>query len=186
MNDEQIVELYWNRSENAIFETSNKYSKYCHTIAYNILQNHEDSEECVNDAYMKLWNTIPPKKPNCLATFLGKITRNLALNMYEKYTAKKRGGSKILVVLEELSECIPSSTSVEQVIQEHSLIEIINKFLVQLPADKRKIFIRRYWYLSSIKEIAKEYHFTESKVKMRLFRVRNEFKEFLEKEGVVL
>lgn len=186
MDDKQIIDLYWARSESAISETANKYSKYCHTIAFNILHNNEDSEECVNDTYMRAWGAMPPQKPNRLSTFLGKITRNLALNKYEKYATTKRGGGQMPLALEELQDCIPATNSVEQTIEDAALAEIFNRFLAGLPTNTRKIFMRRYWYLSPIKEIAADYNYSESKVKMTLLRARNELKLLLEKEGVVL
>lgn len=186
MDDNQIIELYWARSENAITETSDKYGKYCHCIAYNILRNHEDSEECVNDTYLKVWEIIPPHRPERLATFLGKITRNLSLNRYEQYNAKKRGAGQINLALEELEECIPSSNNVERIIDDMELTDIFNHFLSKLTPETRKLFMRRYWYLNSVKEIAEAYGITESRVKVSLFRTRKKFKLFLEKEGINL
>lgn len=186
MADGEIIELYWARSEKAITETANKYSKYCYFIASNILQNNEDSEECVNDTYLKVWNAIPPKRPERLSAFIGRITRNLSLHKYEKNHAQKRGSGQVEMVLEELQECIPGTTSVEQRIDDTALVELLNEFLANLPKNVRTVFIRRYWYLSSIKEIAKDYKYTESKVKMTLLRTRNELKQILEKEGIIV
>lgn len=186
MDDERIINLYWARSETAITETANKYSKYCHSIAYNILHNNEDAEECVNDTYMRAWGAMPTQRPNRLSTFLGKITRNLSLNKYEKCTTEKRGSGQVPLALEELHDCIPDANSVEQAIEDAALVEIFNRFLADLPTDTRKIFMRRYWYLSPIKEIATDYNFSESKTKMKLLRTRNELKQILEKEGAVL
>lgn len=186
MDDGQIIDLYWARSETAISETANKYSKYCHTIAFNILHNNEDAEECVSDTYMRAWGVMPPKRPNRLSTFLGKITRNLSLNKYDKYTAEKRGFGQVPLALDELQDCITAAGSVEQAIEDAALVEIFNRFLATLPTDTRKVFMRRYWYLSPIKEIAEDYGFSESKVKMTLLRARNELKQILEKEGIKL
>lgn len=186
MNDGQIIDLYWARSETAISETANKYSKYCHTIAFNILHNNEDAEECVNDTYMRAWGAIPPQRPNRLSTFLGKITRNLSLNKYERYAAEKRGFGQVPLALDELQDCIPAADSVSQTVEDEDLAEIFNRFLAALPSDTRKIFMQRYWYLSPINEIAKDYGFSESKVKMILQRARNELKQILEEEGIVL
>lgn len=186
MDDNKIIDLYWARSENAISETADKYGKYCRYIAYNILHNDEDSEECLNDTYLKAWGAIPPQRPNRLATFLGKITRNLSLDRYKHYNAEKRGFGQVPLALDELQDCIPATDNVEQIIEDAALVEIFNQFLDALPTDVRKVFMRRYWYLSSIKEIAEDFNFSESKTKMTLHRARNELKQILEKEGVSL
>lgn len=186
MDDAQIIDLYWARAETAISETANKYSKYCHAIAFNILYNQEDSEECVNDTFLRAWDAMPPQRPNRLSTFLGKITRNLALNKYEKSTAKKRGGGQVPLVLHELQDCLPAAYSVEQVVEDAALVASLERFLAALPTDTRKIFMRRYWYLSPIREIAREYGLSESKVKMTLLRARHTLKQILEKEGIFL
>lgn len=184
MNDEQIIDLYWSRREEAVTETARKYGKYCNSIAFQILHNIEDSEECVNDTYMKAWDAIPPQRPRILSAFLGKITRNLALNRYKYYTTEKRGAGQIAVVLEELQECIPAKNDTEQIIEDELLIDILNSFLATLTPKSRKIFMRRYWYVSSIKEIASDYKLSESDVKMTLYRTREDLKKILEKEGV--
>lgn len=186
MDDTQIIDLYWTRSENAISETINKYGRYCHSIAFNILHNSEDSEECVNDTYMKAWEIIPPQRPECLAVFLGKITRNLSLNRYNMHTAGKRGYGQIPLALDELSECIASSDNVEHVADDIMLTEALNNFLASLSLESRKIFMRRYWYLSPVKEIAYDFGISESKVKMSLLRSRAKLKTLLQKEGVEL
>lgn len=184
MDDREIVNLYWERNENAITESEKKYGKYCYFIAHNILKSHEDSEECVNDTYIRAWNSIPPKKPEKLSVFLGKITRNLALDVLEKLSAKKRGGTQIALVLDELQGCIPSPVSTENEVDALQLTENLNCFLKTLTDESRKIFLQRYWYLMTVREIAEENSFTESKVKMSLSRTRNNLKIFLEKEGV--
>ena len=186
MEDNQIIRLYCERSEEAIRQTAAKYGNYCHTIAYNILHNLEDSEECVNDTYWKAWGIIPPRRPKRLAAFLGKITRNLSLDRYRRYTAEKRGSGEVDVALEELGECLSSEESMEAHADEMVLTEILNRFLESLSAEQRKIFMRRYWYVSSVKEIAEDYGITESKVKMSLLRSRNQLKAALEKEGIAL
>ena len=186
MDDNQIVNLYWKRSENAISETDKKYGRYCHYIAYNILCDEEDSRECVNDTYLKAWEAIPPHRPNRLAAFLGKITRNISLNRYKYNNADKRSAGQVPLVLEELQECIPSAESTEQVIDDLSLAVIFNQFLSGLSEERRNIFMRRYWYLNSVKEIARDFEMSESKVKMSLLRSRNELKRLLEEEGITL
>ena len=186
MDDRQIIELYNERSETAISETADKYGKYCYYIAYHILYNEQDSEECVNDTYLRAWGAIPPHCPNNLSAFLGKITRNLALNRYRYYTREKRGLGQTSIVLDELQECVPDSISTEQAVEEKQLVEALNRFLHELPIEKRMMFLRRYWYMSSIQEIAQDYEISEGKVKMSLLRIRNKLKQTLEKEGIVL
>lgn len=184
MEDKQIVALYWERSETAISETAHKYGKYCRYIAFNILHNNEDSEECVNDTYLKAWNNIPPHRPSVLKTFLGKITRNLSLDKYEQLRAGKRNRGQMTLIFDEIQECLPSTNITENVVEEIVLTDILNRFLSTMSLERRKIFMRRYWYLSPIKEIASEYGISESKVKMSLLRSRNDLKNLLEKEGI--
>ena len=186
MEDSQIVRLYLDRREDAIAQTAAKYGRYCHTIAYHILHNSEDSEECVNDTYLKAWQAIPPQRPKKLAAFLGKITRNLSISVYRRYTAEKRRGSEMELVLDELGVCVSSLRGGKNFVDEMILVDSLNGFLASLSAEQRRIFMRRYWYVSSIKEIADEYGLTESKVKMSLLRSRNRLKEVLEKEEIVL
>lgn len=163
-----------------------KNGNYCHSISYNILHNNEDAEECVNDTYLGAWKSMPPQRPNCLPTYLGKITRNLSLNRFKQYSTKKRGLGQTELVLSELEDCIPAKTSVEQAVEESFLVESINQFLYAQPEQKRNIFIRRYWYLFSIRDIAKAYDMSDSIIASLLFRMRNELKTHLEKEGIVL
>ena len=186
MEDNQIIQLYFDRSEEAIYQTEAKYGNYCHTIAFNILHNLEDSEECVNDTFWKVWGIIPPRKPKRLAAFLGKITCNLSLDMYRHYSAEKRRGGEMAIALDELSECISAPESQEDPIEKLVLTDVLNHFLASLSVENRKIFMRRYWYVSSVKEIALDYGITESKVKMSLYRSRILLKTILEKEGIAL
>ncbi len=186
MEDRQIIDLYWDRKEEAIEKTAEKYGGYCYSIAYGILRDRLDSEECVNDTYMKAWNAMPPKRPDKLAAFLGKIARGLAIDRCRNYTAKKRGGGQMELVLEELNECIGTQNDPEQAVDEMVFAEILNDFVGALPIQERKVFVRRYWYMSSVKEIAGDFGFTESKVKMILLRARNGLKERLGKEGIII
>lgn len=186
MDDQQIVDLYWTRAKNAISETAYKYGRYCHYIAYNILRNNEDSEECVNDTYLKAWDIIPPQRPDKLSTFLGKITRNFALDRYKYYRREKRGGGQMPLVIDELAECVSAADNTNHIIDDMVLVDCINRFLTALPAETRKIFMRRYWYFSPIKEIANDFSISESNVKMTLSRARNKLKQLLEKEGFEL
>lgn len=184
MNDAAIIELFWKRSESAITETSEKYGRFCHSISYNILQNEQDVEECLNDTWLGAWNTIPPKRPSAFSIFLGKITRNLSLDKYRKYHAEKRFMTRTAEVLDELEECISCSDNVSDWLEEAYLTECIENFLYAITPEKRNIFIRRYWYLDSIKEISEDYGISESKTALVLFRMRAQLKMILEKEGV--
>lgn len=186
MNDQEIIALYWAKEERAISATAEKYGNYCHIIAYNILYDYFDAEECVNDTYLRAWNSIPPQRPNRLDAFLGKITRNLDLNRYKHNHAAKRGGGQVEIALSELENCIPNVKGVEQVAEEAWLVSVINRFLFAQAKTKRNIFILRYWFLYSIRDIADMYGERESKIKSLLFRMRNELKKFLEKEDIYL
>lgn len=186
MEDKQIIDLYWARSETAISETSSKYGRYCHSIAFNILRSHEDSEECVNDTFFNAWNAIPPQCPNKLSAFLGTIVRNLSLKKWEQYSTVKRGLGQVPLALEELQECIPARNTTERMVEDMALAELFDQFLAALPAENRRLFVLRYWHLYSIKEIAAACGVGESKVKMSLMRSRKELKCFLEKEGITL
>jgi len=186
VQDEQIIELFWKRHEEAIAETSKKYSGLCYYISYNILHNKQDAKECVNDAFFSAWNSIPPNRPESLAAFLSKITRNAAIDKYKKYNAKKRGSGQMYLILSELNDCIPAENDVEKDVENNNLAKNLNDFLKELNKIDRIVFLRRYWYMSSIKEIAKQYGFSESKVKSKLFYIRKQLKRYLEKEGIVL
>lgn len=183
MEDSKIVQLYWDRDQNAITETANKYGNYCTSIAKNILGNGEDAQECVNDTYMNAWNSMPPHRPNMLSTFLGKITRNLSFNRYKHNYADKRGGGEIATVLDELSECVSGKDSVEQEIEYKELVKAIDSFLDTLSEEKRSIFICRYWYTDSISNIAKSHGVRENTVSMTLNRLRAKLQRYLVERG---
>lgn len=172
MDDEKIVQLYWDRSELAIIATADKYGSYCVSIAKNILGNKEDAEECVNDTYLNAWNSMPPHRPSILSTFLGKITRNLSFNKYKYNTANKRGGGETALVLDEIAELVSGTDNVEQEIHHKELLKAIDSFLDRLPSDKRSIFVRRYWYFDSISDIASRFGMTENNVSVTLNRLR--------------
>lgn len=184
MDDRMIIALYMERSERAIMLTAAKYGALCRSIALNILANPEDSEECVNDAYLRVWNAIPPAVPDCLKAFLVKIVRNLSLDRYKAINAKKRGGGQVELALEELRDMVASKDHPEQIVDNLVLTDALNHFLADLTKEKRQIFMRRYWYFSSIKEISADFRISESKVKMMLLRLRNELKKHLEQEGI--
>ena len=183
MDDLQIIDLFFSRDEQAIAETQRKYGNYCRKIAWNILYDNEDCEECLNDTWLKAWNSIPPQVPGKLGLFLARITRNLAINLHARNTAAKRGGSQMDLCLNEMEEFIGKPSDVQEKIDLSLLKEAINRFLGQLDTDSRKIFVRRYWYFSEIREIARDYGFTDSKVKMSLARTRDKLKSFLKEEG---
>lgn len=184
MDDKRIVELYFQRDEQALTETRQKYSRYLHRVALNILQNPQDAEECVADTYLRAWNAIPPHRPSRLSVFLGKITRRLALDRYASLTADKRGGGTQAAILEEWRDALPNVEG--DPADDMAVRDALSRFLRQLPADKRRVFIRRYWYGDTITAIAAESHSTESRIKMMLSRNRDELKTFLEKEGIAL
>ena len=156
MNDREIVNLYWQRSEQAITETEQKYGRYCHIIAYNILENSEDSEECVNDTWMSAWNSMPDKRPERLSPFLARITRNFALTKIVRRTAKKRGCGEAELALEELDECIASGYDLEKEIEDRELSRAIDAFVGQLPEEEQLVFVSRYWFVATEREIAEK------------------------------
>ena len=185
MDDSKIVELYWNRSEQAIGETDQKYGRYCYRIAYNILASKEDSEETVSDTYMTAWKTIPPHRPSVLGTFLGKITRNLSIDRWRTRSAYKRGGGQMVLALEELEECVASSENVEQTYAKKELLAAYQRFIEKLPVTERRVFLLRYWYLDSIGDVAQKHGFSESKVKSMLHRTRQKLRRCLAEEGLL-
>ncbi|MBR2095818.1 MAG: RNA polymerase sigma factor [Fibrobacter sp.] len=184
MEDAQIIELYWLRSEQAISETAIKYGKLCKAISYNILHNCEDAEECVNDTYLKTWESIPPQRPRILSAFVAKITRNLSLHQYKHQHAQKRGGGQIAMVLSEMEDCIPTNCSMDDALERIAIADALNSFFENLPLEIRNIFIQRYWFLFSISELALEHRTTESKIKSILFRCRKKLAEVLKEAGV--
>lgn len=183
MEDNQIIELYWKRDENAIEETAQKYGAYCFAIANNILNNQEDSEECVNDTWLRAWNAIPPQKPENLKLFLAKITRNLSFNRVETQNAKKRGNGELSLVLDELSECLASHSNVEDTYLAKELSESMRRFVRKLPEREGNVFVRRYFFMEPVAVIAKNYRLTENHVMVILSRTRKKLKKYLVKEG---
>ncbi|MGN0505332.1 MAG: RNA polymerase sigma factor [Lachnospiraceae bacterium] len=179
MEDDKIVELYWVRSEEAIPATSQKYGAYLSTIARNILESREDTEECLNDTYLHAWNSMPPKRPALLKAFLGKMIRNISFNRYKHNHAGKRGGGETALILEELTDCVSGREDVEQEMDRRELVTAINAFLAALPSVKRRMFVCRYWYADSISAIARQFDTTEGSVAMTLSRLRKQLKEYL-------
>lgn len=183
MEDSKIIEFYFDRDEKAISESEKKYGGYCKSIAFNILRNKEDLEECVSDTWLKTWNSVPPTHPKSLKAFFAKLTRNGAFNIWEKESAKKRGSGELTMVLDELAECIPDSKTVEDEIDLREITSLINSFLYGIPERERNIFIRRYFFTESVKEIAKRYMMKPGAVSTALFRTREKLRTALEKEG---
>ena len=182
MDDTQIVDLFFARSEAAIQETDHKYGAYCYKIAYSILANREDSEESVSDAYLSAWNSIPPRRPQRLSTFLGKLTRNISIDRWRIISAKKRGSGEVVIALEELSECVSGEQSVENTILQKEIITCLNRFLASLSNEERTVFLCRYWYVNSLEEIAGKTGFSVGKIKSMLHRTRGKLSRQLEKE----
>lgn len=185
LEDPQIIQLYMDRDTRAIEETDTKYGRYCTRIALNILESSGDAEECVNDTYFRTWDSIPPQKPDSFSSFLGRIVRNISLDRYRYNHAQKRFG-KMDVLLSELEDCIPTGNLTEELFEAGEVSGIINNFLGTLEKQRRVIFVRRYWYSQSIREIARAYGMTEGQVKSILFRLRSALRATLEKEGVHL
>lgn len=183
MEDSKIIAMYWQRNEEAIRSVSKKYGSYCLLVAKNILNTYQDAEECVNDTWLKSWNTIPPQRPNYLQMFLAKITRNIAIDRWRTNTRKKRGSGEMNLVLDELEECIAASNDVEREVELTILGETINTFLHSLPSRESDIFLRRYFYIETTASIAKKYHLKESNVLVILSRTRKKLKRQLQKEG---
>ena len=185
MTDDKIIQLFFQRKEVAIEETQKKYGSYCFKIANNILNNREDSEECLNDTWLKAWESIPPTRPAYLNLFLAKITRNFAINTYRSKHTHKRGKGEMALVLDELEECITGETDVETLYIAEELQSSINKFVRGLSEKDGNVFIRRYFYADSIKDISNRYHISENNVRVMLNRTRNKLKLRLEKEGYI-
>lgn len=185
MEDSRIVELYWERSERAISETSDKYGKYCYAIAYHILADAGDADESVNDTYLGAWNAMPPHRPSVLSTFLGKITRRISINRWSEKRAEKRGGGQVPLALDELSEVIASPDTPERAVAARELAAAVNRFLASLPELERDLFVCRYWFLVPVAELSERFAFSLSKTKSMLFRIRQKLRTHLEKEGFI-
>lgn len=184
MNDEAIIALFWERSESAIAQAEQKFRPLCQSIAYRILANQEDAEECVNDALLAAWKAIPPERPRRLAAFLGRITRNIALDRFDYYTAEKRSRG-FETLLSELEDCIPTPEEVESKLESGEILGIINRFLRSCNRESRNIFLRRYWFCDSVEEISARFGISQSKVKSSLFRTRNGLRKQLTEMEVI-
>ena len=186
MEDSRIVDLYWIRSEQAISATAAKYGKYCFSIANNILQNQEDAKEAVNDTYLGAWKSMPPHRPQVLSSYLGKITRRIAIKMWQASRSAKRGGGEMDLALDELSGCLSAAGGPEQDMEAAELSRYLNTFVLSLPDTERRVFVCRYWYLDSVAAIADRFGFSQSKVKSMLLRTRNKLRIYLKKEGIIV
>ena len=183
MTDSSILDLYFTRSEDAITETDKKYGRYCRRIASNILDGRDVAEEAINDAYLRLWQSIPPDRPDPLKPYIGTVTRRVSLNRAYKDSAEKRGGKTIPVILDELGECIPDSVGEAEMTDSISLGDSLSRFLRSLRDRERQIFLLRYWYAYSVSDIAKRFFLRENTVSVLLSRTRVRLKAFLTKEG---
>lgn len=186
MKDEEIIGLYWERNQQAIWATEEKYGAYLKRIAYNILFNQQDTEECVNDTYLNTWNCIPPQRPTYFRAFLGSITRNLSIDRYKEQHAKKRVPTEMTLLLSELETALPTGQDIQKEVEDKEIAVHISAFLRAQEPEKRAIFIRRYWHCDEIKTIASDFECSESKIKASLFRMREKLKLYLEKEGIWL
>ena len=185
MEDSDIIELFWRRSEEAVTEAAKKYGGYCRSIAGNILGCDQDTEECLNDTWLAAWDSIPPQRPKVLRVYLGRITRNLALNRRKTDSAQKRGGGQAELVLDELRECIGTDTR-DELLNEIVLHDAINAFLRRQFPLRQAVFLRRYWYMEPIADIAKALGLRQGQTRTILYRMRRELKEELEKEDIKL
>lgn len=183
LEDSKIIDLFYVRAEQAVAELLEKYGTSCGRIAKNILKNDLDAEECVNDACLAAWNTIPPQRPDPLRTYLFRIVRNIAIARYHANTAEKRN-SHYDAALEELERCLAAPGSVEDAVSAGELSRAINSFLASLDKESRVLFVLRYWYSYSVAELAERFQTSGNNVSVRLFRIRNRLKKHLKKEGI--
>ena len=186
MDDNEIIDLYWARSQQAIAESERKYGAYCRTVARNILSRTEDAEECVNDTWLRAWNVMPPQRPALLQAFFGRLTRNLSLDRWRRDRAQKRGGSQVELALEELEDCLAARDRVDEAMDAQTTADLISGFVRGLAQQDRVLFVRRYWHLDDIQTLAKRMGMGQSQVKSRLHRIRQRLKAELEKEGVAV
>lgn len=185
MEDKSIIEMLWERSKEAVDVLSRKYGGYCYSIAYNILSSREDSEECVNDTYFKVWNVIPPNRPQNFPGFLGKLVRGLALDRVRMRTRKKRGGGQYEAVLSELEETLSSEENVERHIEDEEIAAALNRFISSLDEESRTVFVMRYFGFYSIEAVGKKIGGNENRVQYLLRKTRTALKKFLEKEELL-
>jgi len=185
MDDQEILDLYWQRSERAVEETELKYGGYCGTIALNILSVREDAEECVSDTWMHAWQAIPPERPSFFKAWLGKVTKNLALSRWRMAHRQKRFAG-FEAVFEELEECLPGGEPAEDLAEAAELSEILSEWLRNLKEEDRYLFIRRYWYGDAVKDLSKHTGYSVNRISLRLSRLREKLRNHLEKEGIAV
>ena len=185
MSNDELIALLEVKDKNALVELENKYGGYCKSIAMNILRSREDTQECLNDVYLSVWNSIPPGKPEDLKMYIAEITRNTAINLWRRKHAQKRGSGHIELLLEELSDEAASESALEKLDDTLSLREAFNSFLGTLKPEQRRIFLLRYWYMHTVEEIAQKLDISQSKVKVTLHRTRSKLKKLLEREGLL-
>ena len=184
MEDSQIIDLYWQRSERAIAESENRYGRYCHAIAFHLCLDHEDAEECVSDTWLSAWNAMPDARPQVLGAFFACLTRRHAISRWRTKTRRKRGGGEMPLALEELSECIPSEADPAEKVEKQELAAAIRDFVDELSESEQQVFLARYWYVASVEEIARRMDFSQSKVKSMLYRLRGRLRDRLMEEGL--
>ena len=184
MDDKHIVDLLWARDERGLQMIQQHYANYCKSIARRIVPCEQDAEECVNDTWRRVWEAIPPHRPERLSLFVGKITRHLAINRAKELTREKRGGGELTLALDELSECLPDTGG--DAADGFVLRDMLNAFVISLPERQQRVFLQRYWYLCPIETIAAQNGMRESAVKMSLLRTREKLKQYLEKEGIMI
>ena len=185
MEDQEIVELYFRRDEQAIVQTDRKYGPYCYSVAYNVLSDQEDAQECVSDTYLAAWNRIPPARPSLLGAFLGKITRHLSIDRWRRRSAYKRTGGQMTFALEELGEIADRGETPEDTVGRKELVAAVNRFLQALPQRERSVFLCRYWYLDSLEDIAAKTGLTKGHISTMLHRTRKRLCICLQKEGLL-
>lgn len=186
MQDEEIVQLLWEREEEGLVAIQGKYTRYCGAVARRIVESKEDAEECLNDTWLRAWNSIPPHRPENLAGYLAKIVRNQALSLYKKQHRQKRGGGTMSVALEELSDCLTDGTDISEEVEKQELSTVITSYLKGKSREQQAVFIKRYFYMMDIGELAASLSMKENTVKSILFRMRKELKKYLEKEGIYI
>ena len=184
MDDQEIIARFFARDEEGLAAAQERYGDYCAAVARNLLSDQRDQEECLSDTWLRAWNTIPPQRPRSLGAFLAKITRNLAIDCLRSGNTVRRGGGQTTLALEELGECVSQAGSPEGELDRQAAVEALNRFLDGLPPLQREVFLRRYWYLDSVGEIARRFSMSQSKVKTMLFRTRQELRTYLEQEGI--